>query len=55
MSDEIQLAQTQFRDAIRKIDPQREPGLLALAQGLNLLAQAMAHLENEIASLRRPG
>ena len=53
MSDEIQLAQTQFRDAIRKIDPQKEPGLHALAQGLNLMAQAMALLESEIANLRR--
>jgi hypothetical protein len=53
MSDEIQFAQTHFRDAIKEINPQQEPGLHALAQGLNLLAQAVAHLETDVEKMAR--
>jgi hypothetical protein len=53
MSEEIQFAQTHFRDAIQKINPQSEPGLHSLAQGLNFLAQAVAHLETEVEKILR--
>lgn len=53
MSDEIRLAQTQFQEAIQKINQEKEPGLHALAQGLNLLAQGVVLLESEFEKLNR--
>jgi hypothetical protein len=53
MSDEVLFAQRHFQDALKKINMETEPGLYSLAQGLHLVAQAIANLEIAVENVRR--
>jgi hypothetical protein len=53
VTEEIHFAQMHFQDALRKINPQTDPGLREAVEGLNQLSRAFEQLENQVEAIRR--